>query len=87
MIPYLTGRALIQTNPYNAYSTSATIANAKRIISIYKIVAPDHPSNRVCIKIPSTWEAGYCDIGHHAVFHGASCPCCGGGVLIHRSVC
>ncbi|KAI4740280.1 transaldolase [Aureobasidium sp. EXF-12298] len=56
MIPYLTGRALIQTNPYNAYSTSATIANAKRIISIYKIVAPDHPSNRVCIKIPSSWE-------------------------------
>jgi transaldolase len=56
MVPYLTGRALIQTNPYNAYSTSATIANAKRIISIYKTVAPDHPSDRVCIKIPSTWE-------------------------------
>ncbi|THZ21109.1 hypothetical protein D6C89_06838 [Aureobasidium pullulans] len=56
MIPYLTGRALIQTNPYNAYSTAATIANAKRIIAIYKTVLPSHPSNRVCIKIPSTWE-------------------------------
>ncbi|KAI4728193.1 transaldolase [Aureobasidium sp. EXF-10728] len=56
MIPYLTGRALIQTNPYHAYSTSATVANAKRIIAIYKQVLPEHPSNRVCIKIPSTWE-------------------------------
>lgn len=56
MIPYLTGRALIQTNPYNAYSTVATIANARRIIAIYKTVLPSHPSNRVCIKIPSTWE-------------------------------
>ena len=56
MLPYLTGRALIQTNPYNAYSTSATIANAKRIIAVYKTVAPDHPSDRVCIKIPRTWE-------------------------------
>ncbi|THZ61336.1 hypothetical protein D6C85_09558 [Aureobasidium pullulans] len=56
MIPYLTGRALIQTNPYSAYSTAATIANARRIIAIYRIVLPSHPSNRVCIKIPSTWE-------------------------------
>ncbi|CAD0087480.1 unnamed protein product, partial [Aureobasidium vineae] len=56
MIPYLTGRALIQTNPYNAYSTPATIANAKRIIAIYNQVLPEHPSNRICIKIPSTWE-------------------------------
>ncbi|KAG9560970.1 transaldolase, partial [Aureobasidium melanogenum] len=56
MIPYLTGRALIQTNPYHAYSTAATIANAKRIIAIYKTVVPEFPSNRVCIKIPSTWE-------------------------------
>ncbi|KAI5254551.1 hypothetical protein E4T42_02313 [Aureobasidium subglaciale] len=56
MIPYLTGRALIQTNPYNAYSTSATVANAKRIVAIYKTILPSHPSNRVCIKIPSTWE-------------------------------
>ncbi|KAI5246549.1 transaldolase [Aureobasidium subglaciale] len=56
MIFYLTGRALIQTNPYNAYSTSATVANAKRIIAIYKTILPSHPSNRVCIKIPSTWE-------------------------------
>ncbi|CAD0110164.1 unnamed protein product [Aureobasidium uvarum] len=46
----------VMTNPYNAYSTSATIANAKRIIAIYKQVLPEHPSNRVCIKIPSTWE-------------------------------
>ncbi|KAI5207071.1 hypothetical protein E4T39_02136 [Aureobasidium subglaciale] len=56
MIPHLTGRALIQTNPYNAYSTSATVTNAKRIIAIYKTILPSHPSNRVCIKIPSTWE-------------------------------
>ncbi|KAG9630689.1 transaldolase, partial [Aureobasidium melanogenum] len=56
MIPYLTGRALIQTNPYHAYSTAATIANAKRIIAIYKTVLPEFPSNRICIKIPSTWE-------------------------------
>jgi transaldolase len=56
MTPYLTGRALVQTNPYHAYSTAATIANAKRIIAIYKAVLPSFPSNRVCIKIPSTWE-------------------------------
>ncbi|KAK6008816.1 hypothetical protein QM012_000719 [Aureobasidium pullulans] len=56
MTPYLSGRALIQTNPYNAYSTSATIANAKRLIAIYKVVAPKWASDKVCIKIPSTWE-------------------------------
>jgi transaldolase len=56
MAPYLTGFVHTQTNPHNSYSTSKTVANANRIVDIYRILDPKFDSSRVCIKIPSTWE-------------------------------
>lgn len=56
MVPYLTGYVHTQTNPFYSYSTSQTIAAAKRIISIYKALDSKFDTSRVCIKIPSTWE-------------------------------
>ncbi|EEU38041.1 uncharacterized protein NECHADRAFT_47938 [Fusarium vanettenii 77-13-4] len=46
----------ILTNPKLSYSTAGTIDNAHRIIDIFKALAPDFDTKRVCIKIPSTWE-------------------------------
>ncbi|KAH8702264.1 putative transaldolase [Talaromyces proteolyticus] len=54
--PYLRGRVHVQTNPYYAYSTEKTIANAFRIVYLFKDLAPQWDSSRICIKIPSTWE-------------------------------
>ncbi|PWY90769.1 transaldolase [Aspergillus heteromorphus CBS 117.55] len=54
--PYITGYIHIQINPYNAYSTKKTVANALRIISLTQHLNPTYPSSRICIKIPSTWE-------------------------------
>jgi transaldolase len=56
MLPHLTGFVLIQTNPYSAYDTTATIAGARRIVSLFVDVEPAFDSARICIKIPSTWE-------------------------------
>ncbi|RSL91524.1 hypothetical protein CEP51_000161 [Fusarium floridanum] len=55
-LPNLTGYVHIQTNPKLSYSTAGTIDNACRIIDIFKALAPDFDTKRVCIKIPSTWE-------------------------------
>ncbi|WAO93572.1 Transaldolase [Fusarium falciforme] len=55
-LPNLTGYVHIQTNPRLSYSTAGTIDNAFRIIDIFKALAPDFDTKRVCIKIPSTWE-------------------------------
>ncbi|KAG8631063.1 hypothetical protein KVT40_000203 [Elsinoe batatas] len=54
-IPHLTGRIHIQTDPYHSYSTAKTVSHAQRII---RLAAHLHPSlkDRICIKIPSTWE-------------------------------
>ncbi|GAM36139.1 transaldolase [Talaromyces pinophilus] len=54
--PHLQGKMHIQTNPYYAYSTDKTIANAFRIVYLFKEFAPNWDSSRICIKIPSTWE-------------------------------
>jgi transaldolase len=56
ILPYLTGYIHTQTNPFNAFSTAATIADARRIVAIYASLSPSVPRERVCIKIPSTWE-------------------------------
>ncbi|EED18057.1 transaldolase, putative [Talaromyces stipitatus ATCC 10500] len=53
---HLQGKMHIQTNPYYAYSTEKTIANAFRIVYLFKEFAPNWESSRICIKIPSTWE-------------------------------
>lgn len=56
MTPYLIGCSHIQINPLHAYSTPQIIANAERIISLVRHIAPAYDSRRVCIKIPCTWE-------------------------------
>ncbi|PNS19239.1 hypothetical protein CAC42_2416 [Sphaceloma murrayae] len=53
---HLTGRIHIQTNPYNSYSTSQTIANAERILKLLTTLHPTISPSRLCIKIPSTWQ-------------------------------
>ncbi|KAL1991908.1 hypothetical protein VTN49DRAFT_5216 [Thermomyces lanuginosus] len=54
--PYIQGRIHLQTNPYYAYSTQKTVANAARFVYLFKRYAPDWDIDRICIKIPSTWE-------------------------------
>lgn len=57
MLPHLQGRIHIQANPFDAYSTARTIAGGKRIIDLFEHMSPGlNAKDRVCIKIPSTWE-------------------------------
>lgn len=57
ILPHLRGRIHIQANPFDAYSTARTIAGARRIIELFEHLSPGSPAkDRVCIKIPSTWE-------------------------------
>ena len=51
--PYLTGNVHAQTSPSTAYSTPATVAHAKKLVSLFNEAA-GIPKERVCIKIPST---------------------------------
>ena len=51
----------IQVNPMYSYSTSAIVANARRIHSLFTYLyfkddTPKLSLSRVCIKIPATWE-------------------------------
>ena len=55
MTPHLSGYAHIQTNPMHSYSTELTISDARRIIDLYTSLH-NFPSERICIKIPSTVE-------------------------------
>ncbi|RHZ68960.1 hypothetical protein CDV55_104920 [Aspergillus turcosus] len=54
--PHLAGRVHIQTNPYYSYSTERTIVNALRIVQLFQHLQPGFEQDRICIKIPSTWE-------------------------------
>ncbi|KAM5350627.1 hypothetical protein ACJ41O_007132 [Fusarium nematophilum] len=56
IVPNVTGYVHIQTNPKLSYSTASTIDNAHRIVNIFKALAPDFDTKRVCIKVPATWE-------------------------------
>jgi transaldolase len=56
ILPHLTGYVHTQTNPHFAYDTEATIAEARLIVDIYAALEPPVPKERVCIKIPATWE-------------------------------
>ncbi|KAI0018589.1 transaldolase [Xylariomycetidae sp. FL0641] len=56
IVPYLKGFSHIQTNPMYSYDKAKTVANAKRIVAIFKELDPDYDVRRVCIKIPATWE-------------------------------
>lgn len=52
----ITGFVHIQTNPYHSYDTQKMIADARRIVSIFKHLDASFDAKRVCIKIPSSWE-------------------------------
>ncbi|KAF4533797.1 putative transaldolase protein [Lasiodiplodia theobromae] len=54
--PHLTGFVHIQANPFDAYNTAATVAGARRIVSLFKDVDSAFDTTRICIKIASTWE-------------------------------
>ncbi|KAK5082948.1 hypothetical protein LTR05_006830 [Lithohypha guttulata] len=57
ILPHLKGRMHIQVNPFDAYSTSRTVSAAQRIVDIFNHLSPNlNAKDRVCIKIPSTWE-------------------------------
>ena len=57
ILPHLEGRMHIQANPFDAYSTSRTITDAQRIVALFEHLSPGlRAKDRVCIKIPSTWE-------------------------------
>ena len=57
ILPYLKGRIHIQLNPFDAYSIGRQVAGAARIIQLFQQLSPDlNAKDRVCIKIPSTWE-------------------------------
>lgn len=57
IVPHLKGRIHIQANPFDAYSTTRTIIGAQRILEVFQYLSPDiNAKDRVCIKIPSTWE-------------------------------
>jgi len=56
MLPHLAGFVHTQTNPLHAFSTSATVADARRIVGVYAALSPPVARERVCVKIPATWE-------------------------------
>lgn len=57
ILPHLQGRIHIQANPFDAYSTARTLVGAQRIIRLFELLSPGLcAKDRVCIKIPSTWE-------------------------------
>ncbi|KAJ9644464.1 hypothetical protein H2199_003427 [Coniosporium tulheliwenetii] len=54
--PHISGRLHTQTNPHHSFSTPKTIANAHRIVALYAHLDPRITRERVCVKIPATWE-------------------------------
>ncbi|OJD29317.1 transaldolase [Diplodia corticola] len=54
--PNLTGFVHIQTNPFDAHSTTKTVAGARRLVSLFQEIDSDFDPTRICIKIASTWE-------------------------------
>ncbi|KAI9374487.1 hypothetical protein BJX61DRAFT_532333 [Aspergillus egyptiacus] len=54
--PHIQGYVHVQTNPYQSYSVEKTVANAFRIVELFRHLDPTFDTTRICIKIPSTWE-------------------------------
>ncbi|OAA73680.1 transaldolase [Cordyceps fumosorosea ARSEF 2679] len=55
-LPYTTGYVHVQTNPKLFFSTERTVKNGPRIASIFKELVADKYANRLCVKVPATWE-------------------------------
>ncbi|KAF8519375.1 hypothetical protein BU17DRAFT_90082 [Hysterangium stoloniferum] len=56
MLPYLSGCILLQSTMRAAHSESGTVQDVLETIDIYKQLSPDTSLDRICIKIPSTFE-------------------------------
>lgn len=56
ILPFISGRIHVQVSPRHAFSTSATVTAARRIISLASALSSSATKDRICIKIPSTWE-------------------------------
>lgn len=54
--PHVTGYLHVQTDPLKSFDTTATVANARRIVAHFARLEPEWPASRICVKIPSTWE-------------------------------
>ncbi|QSZ36571.1 hypothetical protein DSL72_006451 [Monilinia vaccinii-corymbosi] len=52
----VTGFVHVQLNPYHSYDTKKMIEDAGRIISLFNHLDPSFDTERICLKIPSTWE-------------------------------
>ncbi|KAJ6786809.1 hypothetical protein PWT90_03860 [Aphanocladium album] len=55
-LPLTTGYVHVQTNPKLSFSTTKTVKNAQRIHSVFKALTSELDAQRLCIKIPATWE-------------------------------
>ncbi|KAJ3491894.1 hypothetical protein NLG97_g5506 [Lecanicillium saksenae] len=55
-LPFTSGYVHVQTNPKLSFSTEKTVKNAQRINSVFKALVAEVDAQRVCIKIPATWE-------------------------------
>ncbi|KAK5943162.1 hypothetical protein PMZ80_004168 [Knufia obscura] len=55
ILPHLTGRMHIQVDPSYAYDVAATVVAGERIVQLFQRLGGVE-AERVCIKIPSTWE-------------------------------
>ncbi|KAK7523335.1 transaldolase [Phyllosticta citriasiana] len=73
ILPHLTHRVHLQTDPTAALSTTATITSALRLVSLFHLLSPTQPPSpslaidRLCLKIPAT-HAGLLAARH---LHGA----------------
>lgn len=56
ILPHIRGCMHIQTNPFYAYDSDATITAAQRIVALFQQLGSNVGKDRICIKIPSTWE-------------------------------
>ncbi|KAK8159407.1 transaldolase [Phyllosticta citrichinensis] len=60
MLPHLTHRVHLQTDPTAAHSTTSTTTSALRLVSLFHALSPIQPASpslaidRLCLKIPST---------------------------------
>jgi transaldolase len=56
LAPYIKNVLHVQINPFFAYDTKSIIANAERLRKLSGLLKPDFDQERLCMKIPSTWE-------------------------------
>ncbi|KAF8591724.1 aldolase [Ramaria rubella] len=56
VLPYLSGRVHTQSSLHVANERDATVQDAREIINIYTRLSPGISTDRICIKIPSTYE-------------------------------